>query len=593
MTKPSNPVSAFCGALILTGALLLAPLPLAYGRESAPPEPAAEARGQNDQDGTQEAEAAAKPNKAKDPCKHEEKHGRKSKPKKQCLPEQTSAGVARGDFNGDGFGDLAIGVPNEDVGTIVNAGAVNVIYGTARGLAATNNQFWTENSPGILGASEAEDEFGSSLASGDFNDDGFSDLAVGVPFEAGVAENQGEVHVIYGSAIGLTATGNQLWGQNSSGILDDAEAGDAFGSALVWGDFNNDGFGDLAIGVPLESVGNLSFSGAVNVIYGSPSGLTATNNQFWTQDIALGGVFSENLDLFGSTLAAGDFDGDGNDDLVIGVPNEDVGTSADAGEVDILYGVVGIGLNSARSQAWTQNSVGIPDTVEAGDSFGRALAAGDFSGDGAADLAIGVPQEDVGTIVNAGAVNVIYGSVGNGLRATSSQFLTQNSGDVLDICETGDRLGLALAAGNFNGDGQSDLAVGVPGESVGSIPSAGAVNVLYGIRISVPGVEFAGLTAQNNQFFTQNTSGVSDTAEEVDLFGTSLTAWNFGFGPEADLAIGAPQEDVGNFGNAGAVNVLYGDSDRLTILGEQFWHQDVSGILDQAEEGDFFGAALY
>lgn len=597
MTKPSNSVNTFCGALVLAGSLLLAPLPTATGRMWAPYKPAVAASLQNGQDGTQEAANAANPAKAKakakDPCEHKGKNDKKLKPKKQCLPEPASGGVAKGDFNGDGFGDLAIGVPNEGVGSITEAGAVNVIYGSARGLTATNNQFFTEDSPGILGTSEAGDEFGSSLASGDFNNDGFSDLAVGAPFETGVAENQGEVHVIYGSANGLTATGNQLWSQNSAGILDDAEAGDAFGSALVWGDFNNDGFGDLAVSAPLESIGNVSFAGAVNVIYGSPSGLAATNNQFWTQSIALGGVFAENNDLFGSVLAAGDFDSDGNDDLVIGVPFEDVGTLADAGEVDILYGVAGIGLNSARSQAWTQNSAGISDTVEGGDAFGRALAAGDFSGDGAADLAIGVPQEDVGTIVNAGAVNVIYGTAGNGLTSSQNQFFTQNSGDILDICETGDRYGLALAAGDFNGDSFSDLAIGVPGESVGSVPSAGAVNVIYGIRISVPGVVFAGLTALSNQFFTQDTTSVLDTAEESDLFGLALTAWNFGFGPEADLAIGVPFEDVGNIENAGAVNVLYGDDDRINAIGDQFWHQDSAGILDQAEEGDFFGFSLY
>jgi FG-GAP repeat protein len=591
MTKPSNSISTFCGTLILTGALLLFPLP-SRGRENAPPEPAA-APSQGDRGGTQEAENATNPNKAKDPCKHQEKHGQKPKLKKQCPPEPSSGGVAKGDFNGDGFGDLAVGVPNEDVGTIPNAGAVNVLYGSSRGLAATNNQFWTEDSPGVVGTAEAEDRFGSSLASGDFNGDGFSDLAIGRESEDAVAVDQGAVTVLYGSASGLTATGNQGWAQNSTGILDDAEEDDFFGRVLVWGDFNNDGFGDLAVGVSSEDVGAVENAGAVNVIYGSPSGLTATNNQLWTQDIALGGAFLRAGDNFGRTLAAGDFDKDGNDDLVIGVPFEDVSNFQNAGEVDILYGVVGIGLNSARSQAWTQNSAGIPDTAEASDNFGRALAVGDFSGDGAADLAIGVPFEDVGTIGSAGAVNVIYGTAGNGLTATKSQLWSQNSTGILDACEEGDFFGLALAAGDFNGDGQSDLAVGVPSESVGNISFAGAVNVLYGVRVDVPGFEFAGLIAQNNQLFTQDTSSVLDTAEEGDNFGIALTAWNFGSGTEADLAIGVPFEDVGNIGNAGAVNVLYGDPDRLNAIGDQFWHQDVLGILDQAEADDFFGDALY
>jgi hypothetical protein len=593
MTKPSNSITTFCGTLILTGALLLSPPPSARGRESAPPEPAA-VPSQGDRGGTQEAENATNPNKAKDPCKHQEKHGQKLKPKKQCLPEQKSGGVAKGDFNGDGFGDLAVGVPNEDLGTLEDAGAVNVIYGSSTGLTAANNQFWTEDSPGVLGTAEDNDQFGSSLASGDFNGDGFSDLAVGRPLEDIAAVDQGAVTVLYGSASGLTATGNQGWEQNSTGILDAAEDSDLFGSALVWGDFNSDGFGDLAIGVPREDVGTLEDAGAVHIIYGSPTGLTATNNQFWTQDTALGGALSDAFDKFGSTLAAGDFNKDVSDDLAIGAPNEDVGNINEAGEVDIMYGVAGVGLTSAGSQFWSQNTIAVPDAAEDGDQFGSAIAAGDFSGDGSSDLAIGVPGEDVGTIQDAGAVNVLYGSVGNRLTAINAQFWTQNTGSILDACEANDFFSLALAAGDFNGDGQSDLAIGVPGEDVGNLQEAGAVNVLYGGgSFTPPTTFFLGLLATNNQFWTQNTADILDDAEVFDLFGFALTAWNFGEGSQADLAIGAPGEDVGNIENAGAVNVLYGSRNRLDGRHDQLWHQDVEGILDQAEEGDVFGLALY
>ena len=594
MTKPSNSISSFCGAFALAGALLLAPLPLAYSRESAPPEPVAAALGQREQEGTQEAENATKPNKPKDPCKHEEKHGEKPKPKKQCPPEPSSGGVAKGDFNGDGVGDLAVGVPGEDVGSIQNAGAVNVIYGTVRGLTVTNNQFWTEDSPGVVGTAEALDQFGASLASGDFNGDGFSDLAVGRPGEDAVGIDQGAVTVLYGSASGLTATGSQGWAQNVPGMLGDAEAVENFGSALVWGDFNADGFGDLAIGVPREAAGGFFDAGAVNVIYGSPAGLTVAGNQFWTQNTALGGAFSETADSFGATLTAGDFNKDGSDDLVIGVPREGQGGNQNVGEVDILYSTPGVGLTSAGSQAWTQDSAGVPDTGEFGDGFGKSLAAGDFSGDGTADLAIGVPAEDVGTIENAGAVNVLYGSAGSGLTATNAQFWTQNTGSVLDACEANDSFGTTLAAGDFNGDGRKDLAIGVPFEDVGAIKAAGAVNVLYGgFKLTSPTTAIIGLLDTNNQFLTQDTAGVPDACETGDAFGSALTAWNFGNGPQADLAVGVPQEDFGNISDAGAVNVLYGSPDGLSTTGSQLWHQDVEGILDQDEAGDGFGTALY
>src|SRR5688500_16351951 len=89
----------------------------------------------------------------------------------------------------------------------------------------------------------------------DFNGDGFADLAISVPFESvGSATGAGAVNVIYGSGSGLASAGDQIWTQNSSGIAESAQANDQFGRSPVWGDFDNDGFDDLAVGVPLENV---------------------------------------------------------------------------------------------------------------------------------------------------------------------------------------------------------------------------------------------------------------------------------------------------------------------------------------------------
>ena len=144
----------------------------------------------------------------------------------------------RMDFNGDGLGDLAIGVPNEAVGTVTNAGAVNVIYGSTGGLSATAtpDQFWTQNTPNVAGVADVDDAFGKALAAGDFNGDGVADLAIGVPFEdiAGL-DGAGAVNVIYGSAGGLsaTATPDQFWSQDSANVNDACEFDDEFGAAVA------------------------------------------------------------------------------------------------------------------------------------------------------------------------------------------------------------------------------------------------------------------------------------------------------------------------------------------------------------------------
>ncbi len=423
-------------------------------------------------------------------------------------------GFVRADFDGDGFADLAVGVPGEDVGTVADAGAVNVIYGGPTGLTAAGNQLWTQDSEGIKGTQEPGDEFGFSLAAADFDRDGFADLAVGVPGEdVGTVLDAGAVNVIYGSPRGLTAAGNQLWTQDSPGIEDVAEAqGERFGAALAAANFGKGSQADLAIGVPGED----QRTGAVNLVYGSATGLSASGNQFWTPEVLGISFGAEEPATFGWALAAADFGNGPQADLAVGLPNQDVGPCLeepskcefDAGAVSVLSGSPS-GLIAAGTQLWTQDSPGIEGTAAGLDHFGWALAAANFGKGLQADLAVGAPAL-------AGEVNVIYGST-TGLTSAGNQLWTQDSPGILGTGEsdptafTGDGFGEALATANFGKGSQADLAVGVPEEDVGTIVDAGAVNVLYGSP--------SGLTAAGNQLWHQNSPGIAGTAERFDRFG--------------------------------------------------------------------------
>jgi FG-GAP repeat len=494
-------------------------------------------------------------------------------------PSAAAAPGLLSDFNNDGFDDLVVGVPGESIGSLINAGAVNVLYGGAAGLSGIGSQYFTQDSPGVGNAGEEFDLFGDSLAAADFDNDGFGDLAIGAPGESSTTIDAiGAVNVLYGSATGLTGSGSQFFTQDSPGVGNTAEEADFFGDALTAGDFDNDGFADLAVGVPGESVGSLANAGMVNVLHGSGTGLTGSGSQALTQNTATVGSGAERNDSFGFALTAGDFDVDGFTDLGVGVPFEASSLPA-VGAVNVFYGAAA-GLTGSGSQFFTQNSPGVGSTSASDESFGYTLTAGDLDNDGFADLGIGVPFES-SSAAAAGGVNVLYGA-GAGLTGSGSQFFTQNSAGVGSSAETNDSFGLGLAAGDFDNDGFADLAIGVPGES-STITAVGATNILYGSA--------TGLSGTGSQMFTQSSSGAG-AGEHDDSFGFALTAGDFNNDGFTELGVGVPFEDSGIVADAGEVDVLAGSATGLTATGSQSFTQNTAGVGNNSEDFDMFGFVL-
>lgn len=452
------------------------------------------------------------------------------------------AALAAGDFNCDGFDDLAIGIPDDDDnnGALVDVGYVLVLYSDESGPAAPDHQLWDQQS---LAAMEeaAGDHFGEVLAAGDFDDDNCDDLVIGMPHEdIGSEIDAGGLQVIYGDSGGLSAVGNVFFRQGTGGISAAPEQGDFFGWSVAVGDFDADGVDDLAIGVPGEDIEAAAVvgAGAIHVLFGSAvGGLSGDGDLTFYRGNGLPGAPEENERL-GDVLAAGEFvplfPGD---DLAIGAPRS--GTSddfQDEGRVLLLSDVDG----NAFVEEYTQSSAGVPGVSEDFDNFGESLAAGDFDGDGIAELAVGSPGEDLEAlmITNAGAIAILDFDGDGHQQLLQEDFPFEEPSGI-------DEFGTALVAGDFDADGADDLAIGVPLEDLGPVLTAGIVHVVHGA-----------IGAGFDLGSAENWIQTLDPSEDGDRFGFALATGHFAGHSGSDLAIGVPTETLSGFGDAGGVNLV-------------------------------------
>ncbi|MGH3390324.1 MAG: hypothetical protein ACRDOO_15755 [Actinomadura sp.] len=373
--------------------------------------------------------------------------------------------LAAGDFNKDGFTDLAVGAPSEMVGT-VTSGGISVFPGSASGL--TTGQGFDQTTAG--GSNEAGDAFGSALAAADFNGDGFADLAIGTPGEipGGETERGGTVFVYKGSSTGVVsgwATTQEDSGANNT------ETGDQYGASVAAGNVTGSSHADLVVGAPGEAPGTgPAGAGSVYVVPGSMTGKATGFARLQTH----AGDTSEANDHFGAALAVGNFDGDGFADVAVGVPDEAPGSAAAGGSVMIFPGA-----SSALDTGYqVQESQG-GEAITAGDKFGSALATGDANGDGNADLLVGAPGKSYGSATAAGAGFLFSGGpreTGSTVSVKLGRRITQP--DVQWGNGTNNAFGSATALGDVTGDGKPEAVLGASGEPPSGQPASGSTVVL-------------------------------------------------------------------------------------------------------------------
>ncbi len=297
-----------------------------------------------------------------------------------------------------------------------------------------------------------------------------------------------------------------------------------FGSAFLVKDVDGDGYDDLVVGAPghPDRTGQ-NVPGRVDLLFGTATGISAARAMSLVTPALAGDEFGAALSL---SARADDSYGW---NLWVGAPGHDVGDATDAGAV-FRYALSVDGTPS-YVETVTQNNPLVPGIAETDDRFGSVL-----SGDGGNRTAVGVPNEDLGALADAGTMQLLHTHwLDNTL--TQATALNQNSPGVPGTAEAGDHFGAAIASGG--------LLVGVPGEDVGRIKNAGLVQT-FGYPRSV----------LESGAYTQNSPGVPGVAEAGDRFGAAVSDGIFQCNEQITAAVGAPGEDVGQIRNAGSVTLI-------------------------------------
>ncbi|WP_342449561.1 VCBS domain-containing protein [Falsiroseomonas frigidaquae] len=515
-----------------------------------------------------------------------------------------------GDVNGDGFADVILGAPQ--LGSATYAGEAYVVFGTASGFGVdvggrqVIDVATLDAAQGfIIQGAAAIDRTGYSVSSaGDVNGDGFVDLIVGAMYSTGGAPRAGTAYVVFGTASGFGAEvdGRQVidlatLDAAQGFVIQGAAAGHRAGNSVSSvGDVNGDGFADLIVGAAASDV-NGYFAGEAYVVLGGAAGFGVDIGGRQVIDVAsldaTQGFVIQGSEPSGgagaSVSSAGDVNGDGFADLIVGVPFAGQGEN---GEAYVVFGTAaGFGVDGGGRQiidlaTLTAAQGFVIQADSAADNLGRGVSsAGDVNGDGFDDLIVGAEYDRDGGS-SAGKAYVVFGTASGfgvdvgGRQVIDLATLGAAQGFIIQGDAAGDRLGRSVSsAGDVNGDGFDDLIVGARygddgGEAYVVFGTASGFGVDVGGRQVIDLSELGaaqGFIIQGDAAFAQAGASVSSAG---DVNGDGYD----------DLMVGAPGND------AGEAYILFGgafgaSSDPVTTVGTAAAEMLIGGIGDDTLTG--------
>ena len=476
-----------------------------------------------------------------------------------------------GDFNGDGIDDLIIGAFGANRNVLGTAGASYVVFGSNGGFSSSFNLSSLNGTSGfVINGIEDSDNSGFSVnVAGDVNGDGIDDLIIGARYADPNGNNMaGESYVVFGSNGGFSSSLN-LSGLNGTDgfVINGIGSGDRSGRSVSGvGDVNGDGIDDLIIGAPYADPNGNRDAGTSYVVFGSNGGFPSSlnlNGLDGTNGFQINGFDADDISGF-SVSGAGDVNGDGIDDFIIGAIGGDPSGNRNAGESYVVFGRNG-GFSSSLNLSSLDGANGFRIYgIDAGDSSGASVsAAGDVNGDGIDDLIIGAFYNN-----GAGASYVVFGSTGGFSSSLNLSSLVGTNGFVINGIDTGELSGFSVdGAGDINGDGIDDLIIGAYRADPNGNNSAGASYVVFGSDSGFSSsLDSSGLDGTDGFVIYGISSG--------DRSGQSVRgAGDVNGDGSDDFIIGAP--GAGNAG-AGASYIVFGRAASDTLKGDV----DLDGDVD-------------
>ncbi|MFH0862168.1 MAG: hypothetical protein V1875_03980 [Candidatus Altiarchaeota archaeon] len=398
-----------------------------------------------------------------------------------------------------------------------------------------------------LNGTKNSGQFGYSVSTGDFNDDGVEDVLIGASKD-GIGTLTGNAYIFYGRSGWSGNYTNIQANVTLNGTKDMAE----FGGSVASGDFNGDGIDDAMIGSIYDGIG--TSPGSAYIFYGRSDWSGEYSNL--QANVTLNGT--QDNSLFGGSVASGDFNGDGIDDAMVGATQDGIGIGR--GIAYVFFGRNGLGGQYSNLEA----NLTLNGTKDFG-RFGMSAAPGDFNGDNIDDVLVGASHDGIGNY--KGNAYVFYGKSG-----WSGQYSNSDANVTLNGTKDSGYFGRYVASGDFNGDSIDDALVGAYQDGIGT--NRGNAYVFYG------------KSGWSGQYSNSDANVTLNGTKDSGLFGYSVASGDFNGDTFDDTLIGAYQDGTGT--NRGNAYVFYGK----TGWSGQYTNAQANVTLNGTYDNGMFGSSI-